>query len=99
MADRTGVGLDGLNFFMANVQTGFGPFVASYLASQAWTQGQIGLALSIGTVTFMAAQVPAGALVDAVRDKRRVAEAAVVAIVASALLLALFPARMPVFAA
>jgi MFS family permease len=99
VADRTGVGLDGLNFFMANVQTGFGPFIAAYLASQAWTQGQIGLALSIGTVTFMVAQVPAGALVDAIHNKRRIAGAAVVAIVVAALLLALFPARLPVFLA
>jgi MFS family permease len=91
--------LDGLSFFVANVQTGFGPFIAAYLASQAWTQGQIGLALSIGTATFMVAQVPCGALVDATRFKGRVAAFAVLAIVASALLLALFPARLPVFMA
>jgi MFS family permease len=97
--DRTAAGLDGLSFFVANVQTGFGPFIAAYLASQAWTQGQIGLALSIGTATFMLAQVPCGALVDATRYKGRVAAFAVLAIVASALLLALFPARLPVFMA
>ncbi|MEJ1977267.1 MAG: MFS transporter [Acetobacteraceae bacterium] len=73
--------------------------MAAYLASQAWTQAEIGLALSVGTVTFMVSQVPAGAVVDAARSKRRVAAAAVVAIVASALLLALFPARLPVFTA
>ncbi len=64
-----------------------------------WTQGQIGLALSIGTVTFMVAQVPCGALVDASANKSRVTALAVLAIVASALLLAVFPARLPVFAA
>ena len=37
--------LNWLNFFVANVQTGFGPFIASYLASHKWTQGEIGLAL------------------------------------------------------
>ncbi len=84
---------------MANVQTGFGPFIAAYLASQAWTQGQIGLALSIGTVTFMVAQLPAGAMVDAARDKRLVAALAVVAIVVSALLLAFLPDRLPVYTA
>ncbi len=89
-------GLDWLNFFLANVQTGFGPFIAAYLASQAWTQGQIGLALSIGTVTTMLVQVPAGALVDAVRDKRRLAFGAVLAVAGSALLLAAFPQRLPV---
>jgi MFS family permease len=91
--------LDGLSFFVANVQTGFGPFIAAYLAAQLWTQGQIGLALSIGTVTFMLAQVPCGALVDASASKTRVTAFAVAAIVASALLLAAFPARLPVFTA
>ena len=47
----------------------------------------------------MVAQVPCGALVDAVARKGRVAGAAVIAIVASALLLAVYPARLPVFAA
>ena len=94
--DRSGAGLDWLNFFVANVQTGFGPFIAAYLASQAWTQGQIGLALSIGTLTTMVVQVPAGAVVDAVRDKRRLATIAVVAIAGAALILAALPERLPV---
>jgi MFS family permease len=47
----------------------------------------------------MVAQVPCGALVDATRHKGRIAVFAVLAIVASALLLALFPARLPVFMA
>ena len=33
---------------MADVQTGFGPFVAVYLTTQKWTQVEIGLVLSIG---------------------------------------------------
>ena len=81
------------------MQTGFGPFIAAYLAAEAWTQGQIGLALSIGTATFMVAQMPCGALVDATSRKGRVTGVAVVAIVGSALLLAVFPARLPVFTA
>ena len=98
-ADRSARGLDWLNFFLANVQTGFGPFISAYLASQAWTQGQIGLALSIGTITTMAVQVPAGALVDATRNKRRLALFAVLAVAASALTLAAFPQRLPVWLA
>ncbi len=94
--DRSSVGLDWLNFFVANVQTGFGPFIAAYLASQAWTQGQIGLALSIGTLTTLVVQMPAGAMVDASRDKRRLATFAVAAIAAAALILAAFPERLPV---
>ncbi|MDE2329584.1 MAG: MFS transporter, partial [Bradyrhizobium sp.] len=31
-------GLDWFIFFLADVQTGFGPFVAVYLTTQKWTQ-------------------------------------------------------------
>lgn len=89
-------GLDWLSFFVADVQTGFGPFVSVYLTAQKWTQVEIGFALSLGTATMMIAQVPAGALVDATGNKRRLAGLAVAAIAASALMLALWPAKLPV---
>ena len=92
-------GLDWLNFFVANLQTAFGPFVAVFLTAQHWTEGQIGVALSIGTATAMASQVPAGALVDAIANKRIAAAASIVAIIASCLILALLPERLPVAAA
>lgn len=92
-------GLDWLNFFVANLQTAFGPFIAVYLTSRHWTQGEIGFALTVGTVTAMVSQVPAGAAVDAVANKRLAAFAAILAIVASCLLLALFPQRLPVLLA
>jgi MFS family permease len=91
--------LDWLNFFVANVQTGFGPFIASYLAANKWTQGEIGLMLSVGTISAMASQLPAGALVDAMRNKKFAALSAIVAIIVSALLLAASPTFVPVFAA
>jgi MFS family permease len=91
--------LDWLNFFLANVQTGFGPFIASYLTSNKWTQGEIGIALSVGTATAMLSQVPAGALIDALRNKKGAAAAAIVAIAACALLLAASPTLLPVLAA
>lgn len=84
-------GLDWLNFFVANFQTGFGPFISVYLTGVGWTQGAIGTALSAGTVAAMVGQVPAGALVDFMRSKRAAAAAAIVAITASALLIALWP--------
>ena len=91
--------LDWLNFFIADVQTGFGPFVAVYLASQEWTQAEVGLALSVGAFTAMASQVPAGALVDAMPKKRLAALLALLAVAASALLLAAWPATLPVLIA
>jgi len=89
-------GLDWLNFFVANLQAAFGAFVAVYLTGAHWTQGQIGMALSIGSVTGMVAQVPAGMLVDALRNKHRVANLSIVAVIASCLLLALVPEQLPV---
>ncbi|MBV8629027.1 MAG: MFS transporter [Paraburkholderia sp.] len=91
--------LDWLNFFVANVQTGFGPFIASYLASHKWTQGEIGLALSVGTISAMVSQVPGGAAVDALRNKKAAAAWAIIAIIISAMLLALSPTVVAVMAA
>jgi MFS family permease len=91
--------LDWLNFFVANVQTGFGPFIASYLAFHKWTQGEIGLALSVGTISAMVSQVPAGAAVDAMRNKKGAAAWAIAAIIVSAMMFALSPTVVPVMAA
>ncbi|HDR8992876.1 TPA: MFS transporter [Burkholderia vietnamiensis] len=91
--------LDWLNFFVANVQTGFGPFIASYLASHKWTQGEIGMVLSIGTISAMVSQVPGGAAVDALKNKKGAAAWAIAAIILSAVLLASSPTIVPVIAA
>ncbi len=96
---RSLAGLDWLNFFLANVQTGFGPFIAVYLTENRWTQGDIGAVLSIGSLVALVAQVPGGALVDSLPRKRRVAAGAALAIAASALLLALWPVFAAVLAA
>jgi MFS family permease len=92
-------GLDWFNLFVANIQTGFGPFIAVYLSSQSWTQTSIGLALSIGTVSSMASQVPAGALVDLMPNKARVAAFSVVVFTISALMFAIHPIPLFVYLA
>jgi MFS family permease len=84
-------GLDWLNFFIADVETGFGPFLAMYLATQHWTQGEIGLLLTVGGVAGMVSQIPGGALVDAVSSKRRLVWTALAMIVIGALLFAFWP--------
>jgi MFS family permease len=88
---RSQRGLDWFAFFMADIQTGWGPFVAAYLTSVAWTQFDIGLILTIGTLAALALQIPAGALVDRVPAKRLLAAIAVICVSGSALLLALWP--------
>jgi MFS family permease len=91
--------LDLVNFFVADVQTGFGPFVSVYLTSHKWTQVEIGFALTLGTMTSLISQLPAGALVDSMRNKRMAASGALVAIIVAALLLALQPRQLPVLVA
>jgi MFS family permease len=88
--------LDLVNFFVADVQTGFGPFVAVYLTTHKWTQVEIGFALTLGTMTSLVGQLPAGALVDAMRNKRTAASGALVCVIVAALLLAVQPEQLPV---
>jgi MFS family permease len=92
-------GLDWFNFFVANIQTGFGPFVVVYLTTQGWTQTRIGLALSVGTISAMASQLPAGALVDAIRSKAAVAFFSILAFTASALFFAWWPTPLFIYLA
>jgi predicted MFS family arabinose efflux permease len=86
-------------FFVADVQTGFGPFVAVYLTVQKWTQVDIGLVLTIGSLVALAGQMPGGALVDAARSERLVAGLAVTAIAISALAYAASPIFAVILAA
>ncbi len=91
--------LDLLNFFVADVQTGFGPFVAVYLTAHKWPQTDIGMALSLGTIVALVSQVPGGVLVDAAHNKRVVAGVGLLGVMVAALLLALWPAELPVLLA
>jgi predicted MFS family arabinose efflux permease len=92
-------GLDWFIFFLADVQTGFGPFVAVYLTTQKWTQVEIGFVLSIGGVVALIGQMPGGAIVDAARSERLVAGLAIATIGVSALAYAAWPIFLVVVAA
>ncbi len=96
---RTLRGLDWLNFFLADVQTGVGPFLAIYLASYGWNEQRVGIALTVGGIAGILLQTPAGALVDRVHAKRSLIGAGVVALAAGALLIALAPSFWPVMSA
>jgi MFS family permease len=92
-------GLDWFTFFLSDIQTGFGPFVAIYLTAHEWAQFDIGLVLTAGGLVALAGQMPGGALVDAMRSARLVATLAVVGICLSALALAIWPIFSVVMAA
>ena len=84
-------GLDWFIFFLADVQTGFGPFIAVYLTTEKWTQAEIGLVLSIGSVVGLIGQMPGGAIVDLARSERLVASFAIATIGCAALAYAAMP--------
>jgi MFS family permease len=83
--------LDWLNFFLADVQTGVGPFLAVYLAADHWNAEQVGLVLTCGGLAGVLAQTPAGALVDATHRKRALLTVGLALLVVAALTLALKP--------
>ncbi|MDE2241678.1 MAG: MFS transporter [Bradyrhizobium sp.] len=84
-------GLDWMNFFISDVQEGFGAFVAFYLADQKWSQGSIGEMLTIGRVASALSLIPGGALTDVVRSKRALIAVGIIMIAGAALILALRP--------
>src|ERR1039457_1780922 len=96
---RTLLGLDWLNFLLADVQTGVGPFLAIYLAAQQWNEERVGLALTVGGIAGIFTQTPMGALVDFFRSKRALVGAGVAALAVGALLIALFPTFWPLMGA
>src|SRR6185437_15753798 len=91
--------LDGVNFFVAAMQAGFGVFVTVYLVQNGWAAEAVGLALTLSTVASLASQLPAGALIDRLGDKRRAVQVGVAGVGVAALLLALSAARPGVYLA
>jgi MFS family permease len=90
---RSRLGLNGLNFFTAAVQAGFGPFIAVWLTQQGWSVRALGLALSIGTFAALLGQLPGGWLVDQVHRKRGITAVGLIALAVSALMLCFLPTR------
>jgi MFS family permease len=62
--------LEALNFFMADMQAGIGPFLGVFLLAHGWQSGLIGSVMTIGGVAGMLMTTPAGALVDKTTRKR-----------------------------
>ena len=84
-------GLDWLIFFVADIQTGFGPFVAVFLTTQKWTQVDIGLLMTVSSLVGLLGQIPAGAIVDASKTLRGIVALCLIAIGISAFAIAAWP--------
>lgn len=85
-----------LNFFLADIQTGIGPFLAAYLAANHWNPGATGVALTAAGLVTVAASPIAGGIVDASVRKRRLIAIATLAVSIGALLITLGAKRLQI---
>ena len=84
--------LDGLNFSVADSASVLGPYLGIYLLTVLhWDQAAIGLVAMAGGLAGIAAQIPAGAAVDATRAKRATLVAGLGALSLAATLLVWWP--------
>lgn len=84
--------LDLLNFSLADVRDGLGPYLSIYLLlTHHWDQASIGFVMGVGGIAAIVAQTPVGALVDRTMAKRALVIAAALAVTAGALAMPLFP--------
>lgn len=85
---RNNRSLDSLNFFLADVRDGLGPYLAIYLlAVHHWDPASIGVVMTLAGIAALVTQTPAGALVDSSRAKRALIIIAALLVTASCLVL------------
>src|ERR1700753_3755563 len=89
--------LEATNFFLADVQTGLGPFLAAYLAGAGGGPGRVGMALTLGGIITVVLQTPAGAIVDQCRSKRFILVVASLILAIGAVLLSITAAPWAVY--
>src|SRR5258707_3344054 len=92
-------GLDEVNLLLAGALSGFGPYVAAFLAEQNWTQQNIGFVLTAGGFAGLLSQVPGGALLDAIRSNGIAVALGARMVAAGALIIAIWPSFPLVFVA
>jgi len=82
--------LDALNFFLADVRDGLGPYLAIYLIAvrgpaHGWNEATVGSVLTIAGIVGLICQTPAGSLIDRVTNKPRIVMAAALLVTLSSL--------------
>ncbi|MEM6107305.1 MFS transporter [Mycobacterium sp. 050272] len=84
--------LDLLNFLLADVRDGLGPYLSIYLLlTHHWDQESIGFVMAIGGVGGILAQAPVGALVDNTTAKRALIIAGASTVTVASLAMPIFP--------
>ncbi|MFG1410343.1 MFS transporter [Xanthobacter sp. VTT E-85241] len=98
MSDQVGMArrrstraLSAVNFFLADVRDGLGPFLGIFLVGQGWAPDTIGYVMTVGGLAGMLATTPLGALADATRHKRALIAACAVAVMVATLALLAVP--------
>jgi MFS family permease len=91
--------LGALNFFMADVQAGLGPFLGVFLQERHWSPAEIGFVMTVGGISGMVVTTPLGALVDRTRAKRAILVATAIAITLASIAILLRPEFLVVSAA
>ncbi len=87
---RSLLALDWINFFLADVETGVGPFMATYFVSVwHWNPAQVGLILAAQKIASVLVQTPAGSFIDRTHSKKWLLSGASVVVGVGALLVAL----------
>jgi MFS family permease len=86
--------LDALNFFLADVRDGLGPYLAIYLIAvrgpaRGWNEATVGVVLTIAGIVGLLSQTPAGVLIDRARNKPRIIMIAALLVTASSVSLPL----------
>ena len=99
-ASRTSLrALEASNFFLADVQTGLGPFLAAYLVASHWSASNALYALTFGGLVTVVLQTPAGGFVDQARRKRFIVVLGALVLGVGALLLAWKTSKLAVYSA
>jgi len=89
---RTARTLDSLNFFLADVRGGLGPYLSIYLLlTHHWDQASIGFVMGVGGIAAIIAQTPVGAFVDRTTGKRALVVAGAITVTVGALAMPVFP--------
>ncbi|MBV9126972.1 MAG: MFS transporter [Verrucomicrobia bacterium] len=92
--------LSALNFLMADVRDGVGPFLAVYLREiQHWAPAQVGIAMSASNVTAAICQIPAGLFVDYTRYKRGLVSLACALVALGCVAMGTYPTLLAVVSA
>ena len=84
--------LDALNFFLADVRDGLGPYLSIYLLAvrgptHGWDEATVGAVITTAGIVGLLVQTPMGGLIDRVRNRRLIVVAAAIAVTASTVIL------------